>query len=65
MSDRPTKIERAFALAASGRMASIKDLRETLKSEGYSEDRQLSGRSIRAQLTKLIMEARVETREKE
>ena len=63
MSDRPTQIERAFALAASGRMASIKDLRETLKSEGYPEDRQISGGSIRAQLTKLIMEARATARE--
>ena len=58
MTARPTVIERAFALAASGRMTSAKDLREALKGEGYSDDGQLSGPSIRAQLTKLIAGAR-------
>jgi hypothetical protein len=58
MSDRATIIERAFVLAASGRMISIKDIRDTLKIEGYSDAGQLSGKSIRAQLTKLIAESK-------
>jgi len=63
MGGRITIIERAFALAASGRMTSIKDVRTTLKSEGYADDGQLYGRSIREQLTKLIVECGNRARE--
>jgi hypothetical protein len=47
MENRPTAIERAFALQA----------------EGYQENGQLSGRSIRAQLVKLIAEAKTKAEE--
>lgn len=55
MNDRPTCIERAFALAQGGKCGSLTTIREQLKAEGYSDIDQLSGNSIRAQLMKLIV----------
>ena len=56
----PTQLQRKTFMqllnGPSGRMTSIKDIRTTLKSEGYADDGQLYGRSIREQLTKLIVE---------
>lgn len=52
-----TAIERAYALAASGRVKTIKDIRHVLRSEGYVEEGQLFGGDIRRQLLKLIGEA--------
>jgi 20S proteasome alpha/beta subunit len=57
MTDRPTQIERAFALAASGTVSDTKELKNKLRSEGYPEDGQLYGRTLMAQLMKLIAEA--------
>ncbi len=61
MSDRPTYLERAFALAEAGTCQSLGALREHLKAEGYAEMGQLQGMSVRAQLGKLIAAARQRT----
>jgi hypothetical protein len=58
MDSRPTVIERAFDLARSGRMASVGDIRNTLRAEGYREEGQLFGRSITQQLMRLIAAAK-------
>jgi hypothetical protein len=63
MENRPTAIERAFALARGGRMTRMGDIRKTLQVEGYQENGQLFGRSIRAQLVKLIAEAKTKAEE--
>jgi hypothetical protein len=54
---RPTVIERAFILAASGRFYRTSDIREALKSEGYLDEGQLRGPSITQQIRKLILAA--------
>ena len=54
MIDRPTYMERAFALAEGGACESLNAIRKQLKSEGYSEAGQLSGASIRNQLMRII-----------
>ena len=54
MDDRPTCLERAFALATTGTCATMLGIRKQLKSEGYAEAGQLSGGTIRAQLLKLL-----------
>jgi hypothetical protein len=54
---RPTLIERAFVLANSGRIASMKELRKVLKAEGYPEEGHLYGRFIRGQPQKLMADA--------
>jgi hypothetical protein len=54
MHDRPTLVERAFALAESGACESLAMMRKQLRAEGYSDAAQLSGSSIRNQLVKLI-----------
>lgn len=58
MNSRPTRIERGFALAASGKIATLGDLRDALKAEGYVDDGRLNGRSISIQLIKLIKAAK-------
>ena len=58
MADRPTCIERAFALAKSGKCDSVKSVRQQLKAEGYSEAGHLSGNAIRRQLMALLATAR-------
>ena len=50
-------IERAFQLARSGRVLSVKDIRLLLKREGYSTE-DLTGRAIGDQLRALIAEAK-------
>jgi hypothetical protein len=59
MHDRPTLIERAFALAESGTCESLAMVRMQLRAEGYSDAGQLSGSSIRNQLVKLIAASKV------
>lgn len=54
MHDRPTLVERAFALAESGTCESLAVIRMRLRAEGYSDAAQLAGSSIRNQLVKLI-----------
>jgi hypothetical protein len=58
MDDRPTYLERAFALARGGSCESMLSIRRQLKSEGYPETGQLSGSAIRAQLIKLLTASR-------
>lgn len=55
---RPTIIERAFILAASGRVGSVDEIRQALKNEGYVEGGQLYGPTISKQLSKLIFVAK-------
>jgi hypothetical protein len=57
---RPTFIERAFTLAASGRISRTSDIRAALKAEGYSDEGQLYGRTIQQQLQKLMAKAKAE-----
>jgi hypothetical protein len=54
MFDRPTYMERAFALAEGGTCESLNAIRKQLKAEGYAESGQLSGGSIRNQLMRII-----------
>jgi hypothetical protein len=54
MHDRPTLVERAFALAEGGTCESLAMMRKQLRAEGYSDTAQLAGNSIRNQLVKLI-----------
>jgi len=58
MTDRPTFIERAFDLAKSGRMGSVSDIRTTMRTEGYHDEGQLFGKSLKDQLAKLLAEAK-------
>ena len=52
-----TQLERAFQLAQSGRCGSVEDIRNQLKSEGYSTA-QISGKTLARQLQALIQTAR-------
>jgi hypothetical protein len=63
MTQQPTRIERAFTLAAGGKIETLAGLRLALKVEGYIEDGQLHGRTIAAQLSKLIAEAKAKARD--
>jgi hypothetical protein len=54
MHDRPTYTERAFALAEGGTCENMQSIRKQLRAEGYADNGQLSGSSIRNQLVKLI-----------
>ena len=58
MHDRPTTMERAFALAQSGACESLDSIRKQLKAEGYAEAGQLSGGSLRNQLIRMIAAAK-------
>ena len=58
MTQRPTLLERAFSLAASGKVNSVPEIRMALKQEGYSDEGHLHGRTISKQLTKLIAESK-------
>jgi hypothetical protein len=55
--DRLTELERAFQLAKSGRCGSVRDIREQLRSEGYSIG-QIIGKTLSKQLQALIQTAR-------
>jgi hypothetical protein len=52
MTDRLTALERAFDLARTGKYAGVSELRQQLKSEGYSVE-QLSGPALLRQLREL------------
>ena len=58
MDDRPTCLERAFALAEAGTCENMLSIRQQLKREGYPETGQLNGGTIRAQLIKLLAASR-------
>jgi hypothetical protein len=53
MDPRKTTLERAFELALSGEIANMRDLRQQLKSEGYSAS-QLEGPALVKQLRQMI-----------
>jgi len=56
---RPGVIERAFQIAKSGKVSSIKDLRAQLAGEGYSNATVvISGRSLGQQISRMIVEAK-------
>jgi hypothetical protein len=58
MDERLTTLERAFQLAKSGDCASVTQIRERLKKEGYSDwQSHTKGPSIRAQLNSLCAQA--------
>jgi hypothetical protein len=57
MDHNVTSLERAFALAKSGRCRSIADIRNTLKAEGYSHA-QVTGRVVIKQLNEFIDKSR-------
>jgi hypothetical protein len=55
----PTTLERAFALARSGRCASVQEIRAALKRERFDNvEAHLSGPSLARQLRALCDEAR-------
>jgi hypothetical protein len=60
MLDRPTCMERAFALAETGSCESLNAIRKQLKTEGYAESGQLTGGSIRNQLMRIIAERKAQ-----
>jgi hypothetical protein len=57
MDHRPTELERAFQLAKSGRCGSVKDIRDQLRSEGYSTTK-ITGKTLASQLQALIQTRR-------
>lgn len=58
MNQTPTILERAFALASSGKVASLDDLRQQLKAEGFRDGGQMTGPSLTRQLAQLIAKSR-------
>jgi hypothetical protein len=50
---RPTELERAFQLAASGHPNSIEDIKLQLENEHYSTE-QITGKALKKQLLALI-----------
>jgi len=58
MDNQPTVIERAFALAASGQVNGLDEIRDVLKAEGFTVAGQLYGPTIAKQLAKLIAAAK-------
>jgi hypothetical protein len=57
MDHRPTELERAFQLAKSGRCSSVADIRNLLRSEGFSNTK-ITGKTLASQLLALIRAAR-------
>jgi len=58
MTQTPTILERAFDLAGSGKVASLDDLRQQLKAEGFRDEGQMTGRSLTLQLAQLIAKSK-------
>ena len=57
--NRPTTLERAFALARSGSCATVNEIRLQLRAERFDQvDAHLSGSSIARQLRDLCIDAR-------
>lgn len=56
MKIRPTAIERAFELAASGKFQTTNDVRAKLRSEGFSLQ-PIQGRTLMSQLRALLKES--------
>ncbi|RUW21761.1 hypothetical protein EN812_31310 [Mesorhizobium sp. M4B.F.Ca.ET.169.01.1.1] len=55
MKPNTTALERAFSLAESGECASVKDISDKLRREGY-DIQQLTGKSLVKQLRDLVRE---------
>jgi hypothetical protein len=66
-SDRPTTLERAFALARTGEFRSKGEIAKALSREGFSVDelRQLHGISLSRQLKEICRASRAEQPEAE
>jgi len=61
--ERPGVVQRAFQIAKGGTVKDIAALNAQLAAEGYVNSTQaLAGRSIRQQLTRMIVEAATVTR---
>jgi hypothetical protein len=58
MDNRPTAIERAFTLAASGQVNNLHEIRDALKAEGFTVGGHLYGPTIQRQLGKMIAAAK-------
>lgn len=58
MEERPGVVERAFQVAESGAVADFAELNAQLTAEGYDSASFLVGRSIVAQITRMIARAR-------
>ena len=56
MPERVTTLERAFQLARSGKCATVGELRQQLKAEGYAPD-QITGPTLLRQLRELCAAA--------
>jgi hypothetical protein len=56
----PTALERAFAIARSGRALNVTEIRKTLKREGYVMT-QITGASLSRQLHQIIRQSRQAT----
>ena len=55
MKPRPGTVERAFELARESSLATVEQIRRRLKDEGYTDwEFQLSGRTIRRQLQRIV-----------
>jgi hypothetical protein len=61
MGYRPTTIERAYMLAASGRFQTVLEVKQALQAEGYPEEGQLYGLTMTKQLSKLIAAAKAKS----
>lgn len=57
MESGKSSLERAFELAACGRMATVAQIRAQLKGEGYAPQ-QVAGRTLVRQLASIISQAR-------
>jgi len=55
--NQPTILERAFALAASGRFTNLQAVKVALKNEGFPDYGHLSGPRLRKQVWKIIRAA--------
>lgn len=61
MNHRPTTLERAYQLAASGECDGVSDIKRQLNAEGYPDVQgQLYGASVTSALRKLAEKARAE-----
>jgi hypothetical protein len=59
---RPTTLERAFEMARSGDFASVREIRDALKAEGF-DALQMHGTSLERQIRQLCSDARKNTAE--
>jgi hypothetical protein len=58
MNFRPTTVERAYQIAASGEYGTVTDVSEALRKEGYDARAHFVGRILPTTLRRMIKEAR-------